>query len=85
MTLEEELRFAAQTLGDAQRTIICEPHRESEVSAAVELMGLTAILTVRTSEACPSGKLLVLDEQAMQASMNQMFQRAAKGIRMFRD
>lgn len=82
MTLEEELRFTAQTLGDAKRTIICEPGRKDEVCRAVDRMSLAGLLSVRASEACPPGKLLVIDDQAIQASTNQSFQRAAKNIRL---
>lgn len=82
VTVEDEIRFYAQTLGDAERTILCEPDRVDDVRTAVEQMGVSHLLTVRASVSCPTGKLLVLDEQALQASMHQTFQRAAKSIRM---
>lgn len=80
MTPEEELRFLAQTLADAKRTIICEPHREAEFRAAVYQMGRSLVWTVRGSRACPAGKILVLDENAMQATYNQTVQRTAHSI-----
>lgn len=82
MTLYEEIKFFAQAIGDAQRTLICEPHREEQVRAAVSSHGLDAVLTVEASPACPSGRLLVLDTPALQAAMSQDFQRAARSIRL---
>lgn len=82
MTLEEEIRFYVQTIGDAQRTLICEPHREEQVLAAVESQGLAAILTVEASHACPAGRLLIIDTPGLQAAMNQDFRRAARTIRL---
>lgn len=77
MTPEDELRFMAQTLADSKRTILCEPDREAEIRAIVDQMGLSTVWDVRGSRACPFGKLLVLDENAMQAAFNQTVQRAA--------
>ena len=45
MNVEEEIRFWAQIQGDAQRTVICEPHRVDEIRAAVEARGYDAFLT----------------------------------------
>lgn len=81
MSPKEEIRFWAQIVGDQQRTIICEPHRIDEIRGAVEQRGYDSFLTVRASPACPEGKLLILDENAMEASQRQLFQRAAKDIR----
>lgn len=81
MSPEEEIRFWAQIVGDSQRTVICEPHRVDEIRAAVEERGYDSFLTVRASLACPEGKLVILDENAMEASQRQLFQRAGKGIR----
>ena len=83
MNVEEEIRFWAQIQGDAQRTVICEPHRVDEIRAAVEARGYDAFLTVRASPGCPEGKLLVLDEAAMEASQRQLFQRAGRNIRFW--
>jgi hypothetical protein len=78
---QEEIRFWAQIQGDAQRTVICEPHRADEIRAAVAERGYDTFITVRASPACPEGKLLVIDEAAMEASQRQLFQRAGKDIR----
>jgi len=71
MTPEEEARFFAQIIGDAQRTVLCEPHRVEEIRGAVERMGMGDVLTVKASQVCPEGKLLVIDEQALEASARQ--------------
>lgn len=71
MTPDEEARFFAQIIGDAQRTILCEPHRVDEIREAVARFGMAGIVTVKSSRVCPVGKLLVLDEQAMEASLRQ--------------
>lgn len=73
-----EIRFYEQVIGDAQRTIYCEPSMLAAVQDAVEVRGVGHIYTVRASQACPEGKLLLVDEQAMEAA----FQEAAQqGLR----
>ena len=56
---------------ESKRTILCEPHREHQVRAAVDQAGAADILTVRASAACPGGKLLVIDEAALEAQTRQ--------------
>ncbi|MFI2081460.1 hypothetical protein ACH43Y_14070 [Streptomyces rubiginosohelvolus] len=75
VTPEEEFRFFAQIIGDAQRTILCEPHRVAEIQDVVNRQGMAGIVTVKASRVCPEGKLLVLDEQAMEASCRQAVSR----------
>ncbi|MEV6854737.1 hypothetical protein AB0M89_13120 [Streptomyces microflavus] len=81
MTPEEEARFFVQIVGDAQRTVLCEPHRVAEIREAVERLDMAGILTVKTSQVCPEGKLLVIDVQALEASARQA---ASKPIRFRR-
>lgn len=81
MTPEEEARFFAQIIGDAKRTVLCEPYRADVIREAVERGGMTGILTVRASQVCPEGKLLVIDEQALEATARQA---ASKPIRFRR-
>ncbi|WP_432077807.1 hypothetical protein [Streptomyces sp. YPW6] len=71
MTPEEEVRFFAQIIGDARRTVLCEPHRVAEVQDVVNRLGMAGIVTVQASRVCPEGKLLVIDEQAMEAACRQ--------------
>lgn len=62
-----EIRILLQEHVDAQRTLICEPARVDAVRSAVETLGARARFTVKASPACPPGKILVLDEQALEA------------------
>ncbi|WP_434744804.1 hypothetical protein [Streptomyces sp. A-14] len=71
MTPDEEACFYAQIIGDAQRTVLCEPHRVAEIQEAVNQLGMAGIVTVKASRVCPEGKFLVLDEQALEASARQ--------------
>ena len=84
MTLNplDEIRFLMQTHADAQRTLLCEPHQERAVQAAVDQLEVAGVFTVKPSPACPPGRILVLDEQAMEASWRQTVQRAGHGIRL---
>ncbi|MFP8944679.1 hypothetical protein ACLIYM_25050 [Streptomyces fenghuangensis] len=78
----DDIRFHAQIIGDAKRTIYCEPAVEEAVRAAVEEMDAGHLLTVVASPACPAGRLLVIDEQALEASYRATIQRSARGIRL---
>ena len=75
----DEIRFLLQVHGDSQRTLICEPDRVPAVQAAVDQLDTFGVFTVRESLACPAGKILVLDEQALEASWRQTIQRIRKG------
>ncbi|MFH9765159.1 hypothetical protein ACH4N4_30500 [Streptomyces microflavus] len=79
MTPDDEARFFAQIIGDAQRTVLCEPHRVTEIQETVSRLGMAGIVTVKASKVCPVGKLLVLDEQALEASLRQA---ASRPIRL---
>lgn len=60
---------------ESKRTIVCEPRREHQIRAAVDQAGAADILTVRASAACPEGKLIVIDEQALDAGLLEAAQR----------
>ncbi|MFZ3473075.1 hypothetical protein ACODT3_10925 [Streptomyces sp. 4.24] len=62
-----DVRFYEQVLLDARRTIVCPPDLAAGVQAAVEQYGAADLFTVRASPACPEGRLLLIDEQAMEA------------------
>lgn len=51
----------------AKRTVLCEPHREHQIRAAVDQLDAADIFTVKASPACPEGKLLIIDERALDA------------------
>lgn len=80
----DELRFAMQVVNDAKRTLICEPGMADEVRSLIESMGASATFDVKVSAYSPPGQIVVLDEQALTASANQTFQRAAREIRFTR-
>lgn len=71
----DEIAFWNIVLKEAGRTIICEPHLEAQVKAIVDASALAGFLTVHASAACPEGKILVIDEQAIQASINEAMAR----------
>jgi hypothetical protein len=78
----DEIRFLMQTHADAQRTLICEPDRVHAVRAAVDQAGAASIFTVKGSRVCPPGRMVVLDEQALEAAWRQTVQSFARGIRV---
>jgi hypothetical protein len=77
---QDDERFWAQIRGDAKRTVLCEPHRVAELRAAAEQRGYSDLITIRASPLCPEGKLLVLDDSAMEATWQQAIQRAARSL-----
>ena len=77
---QDDEAFWAQVQGDAKRTVLCEPYRADEVRAAVEARGYGDVLTVLASPYCPEGKLLVIDEGAMEASGRQALQRVWRAL-----
>lgn len=79
---EDDERFWAQVEGDLKRTVLCEPHRFDEIQAVIDERGYDH-LTLRASQYCPEGKLLVIDDAAMEASERQLIQRLRKGIRFY--
>lgn len=84
MDVLDEIRFLMQTHTDAQRSLICTPDQVHAVKAAVDRLGAAGTFTVKASPVCPSGKILVLDEQALEASWQQTVQWAGHGIRFGR-
>lgn len=73
----EAIRFHEIARQEAKRLILCEPHREHAIRAAVDQAGAADILTVRASVACPPGKLLVIDEGALEAQQREWTQHLA--------
>jgi hypothetical protein len=73
------IRFHEIARQEAKRTILCEPHREYQIRAAIDQAGAADILTVRASPACPEGQLLILDAGALDASWNEWAQRLRVG------
>jgi len=65
-----EVRFWAQVIGDAKRTVICSPEMESRCKGYVDTRGLAGIITVMASPACPDDRLYVIDDQAIMAGLD---------------
>ncbi|MER7761513.1 hypothetical protein [Streptomyces sp. NPDC097619] len=63
------IRFHDQVLLDARRTLVCPPNLADEVRAVVKKYDAAGLFTVVASPACPEGRLLLLDEQAMEADL----------------
>lgn len=82
MDVLDEIRLLMQETEDSRRTLLCEPDRVHAVRAAVDQLGAAGIFTVKDSLVCPPGKMLVLDEQALEAAWRQTVQRAGQGIRL---
>ena len=71
--------FWKQIEGDAKRTVLCEPHRLDEIQALINERGYTH-LTLRASAFCPEGKLLVIDECAIEAGGRAALQRSMRSL-----
>lgn len=70
-----DIRFYDQVHGDAKRTIICPPHLVSAVQAVVDQHHAEDLYTVRASRACALDRLIIIDEQAIEADTRQAAQR----------
>lgn len=75
MDMLSEIKFWQQVMTDAQRTVICSPEMESRCKGFVEARGLAGIITVKASPVVPNDRLIVLDEQALQAANHQAMTR----------
>ncbi|HEY9370440.1 hypothetical protein [Streptomyces sp.] len=76
-----DVRFYEQVLGDARRTILCPPGLVDTIKAAVDVYDAGGLFQVVASQCCPEGRLLVIDEQGMEAAMRETVQGFARGIR----
>ena len=75
-----EVRFWAQVIGDARRTVLCPPDLESRIKGWVDARGMGGIIRVMASPFCPKGSIYVIDDGATAASLNQSVQRSIKGM-----
>lgn len=73
-----DIRFYALAAAESKRTIICEPHMVDAIQAAIDGRDAGHLYTVRSSTACPEGKLIILDEQAMEAGLQQAAQQGPR-------
>lgn len=73
-----EVRFWAQVTGDAKRAIVCPPDLESRIKGWIDARGMSGILTVNATSLCPPGRIIVIDEPAIEASIGEWMQRPAR-------
>lgn len=73
-----DIEFAAIVRNAAKRTLICRPDVAASLRWKIDQSGLDDVFTVVESAYSPEGQILMFDQQAMDASMNQMM---AKPIR----
>lgn len=69
-----EMRFWSQVMTDARRTVFCPPEWESRCRGFVDARGLGGLITVVATPLCPPNRIIVADEQAMEASWRQTLQ-----------
>ena len=70
-----EVRFWAQVMGDAKRTVICNPEYESRVKGWIEARGMGGLITVQATPVCPIDRTYIVDEQAIQAAFDEVVSR----------
>lgn len=70
-----EIRFWAQIVGDARRTIVCSPDLESRVKGWLSARGLDRIHTVEVNQYMPTDKIFIVDSGAFNAYMAQAMNR----------
>jgi hypothetical protein len=70
-----EIKFWAQIIGDAKRTVVCTPDLESRIKGWVDARGMDGVIKVRATPVCPEGQILIMDEQAMEADLRQSLAR----------
>lgn len=63
-----EVRFWAQVVGDAKRTVMCPPDLESRCMGYVAARGIEGLITVKASPMVPADRIFVIDEQAIGAA-----------------
>lgn len=65
-----EVRFWAQVIGDAKRTIVCNPDLESRIKTWIDVRSMSGILKVEPNPYCPMDRVFVIDEQAINATLD---------------
>lgn len=70
----DAIQFYEIARQEAKRTILCEPHLEHAIRAAIDQLDGASVFTVQASPACPPGKLIILDPQALAAAEREFIQ-----------
>jgi hypothetical protein len=69
------LRFWAQMIEDSKRTLYCQPGQGEAVKATVAAEGMDGMFTVRETPVCPEGRVIIVDEQALEAAYAETLQK----------
>lgn len=69
-----EVRFWAQVMTDARRTVFCPPEWESRCKSYVDARNLGGLITVVANPWMPPDQIVVVDENALEASNRQALQ-----------
>lgn len=73
----DDCRFWSQVIEDSRRTLICPPELEPRLKTQMAALGLDGMVDVKVSTLLPDDTLLVVDENAMEASFQRDLQHAA--------
>lgn len=71
MSVLDEVRFWQIVLASQARTIVCSPEMESRVKGFLDARDLRGTYNVVVSRVCPDTSVYVMDEQAIQADVNE--------------
>jgi hypothetical protein len=71
----ETLRFWAQAFENCRRLVLCPPEWESRVKGLVDAHGWSGIFTVQASRVIPPDQIIIVDENALEASWRETLQR----------
>ena len=75
-----EVKFWLMVGEIQRRTLICSPENESRIKGYIDARGLGGTFTVKVSPIVPDTAVYVIDEDAVQATLNEYL---AKPIRLW--
>jgi hypothetical protein len=75
-----DVQFWRQVIGDSKRVIYAQPDSVDAIRAAVDALDAGHLLEVRSNPYCPDGQLLIVDEQAVEASFRESMQHWRPGL-----
>lgn len=77
----ETLQLVMQEINDMRRTVICPPHLVEQIEAIIAEQHLSGVITVKSSTLLPKGCMYILDDNALDAHINQSAQRGHQRIK----
>jgi hypothetical protein len=63
-----DIRFWAQIMDDARRTVLCSPDLESRIKGIVDSYGAGGFITVLASPYVPDDKVYIVNEAGIRAA-----------------